>query len=421
MRRWLLSLLVFITTVPAIAQDDGACTPADGAPLTVGAVFPRGNLLTRQAELDFQGADAMRMAVNACGGVNGRPVEFASIEANDRGDAVEAVATLRDDGVSVIVGSGNPAVADGAAETEGVVYWEMTESRPTTATEWVFSPRPDNRQLGERAALYASEVVTGQTDEPLRVALIFEERTRSSEMADGARALLAERGQLVIEEPYDDSLFGTYNIGIQIRQQNVNTVIFSGFDDDGERLWYSLREADANILAWLHIGSEGYRQTICNRPSSAEGFIGVNASGPVDNDARRASMGGVYEAYREIYLRENSAIPTPDADLSAAGVYTLLTDVLPRVEGDIAPETVRAAILAQSVPVGQGMFGEGLQFEGGRNLSSQAIVRQQQGPRFCTLAPGEYATCVSQVRLFEDWRSRAIAEESGVACIGTEA
>src|SRR5688572_13152199 len=125
----ILCLSLVFLPMRTLAQD--GCTAADGEPLVIGAVFPTASLLTARSSESYEGADAMRQAINACGGVNGRPVEWELISAQDRYDSAEAVQTLADAGMPIIVGSGSSAVSEGArdvAEAASVVYWEVSEA-----------------------------------------------------------------------------------------------------------------------------------------------------------------------------------------------------------------------------------------------------------------------------------------------------
>src|SRR5262245_5576059 len=122
----LLMGLLLIPIAPDLAQEeDYPCTAAAGQPITLGAIFPGQSLFSVQDIESYRGAEAMRQAINACGGVDGRPVQWMYIPASDHDAAQAAAQQMVASSVPVIVGSGLPAVNEGAspvANDAGVVY-----------------------------------------------------------------------------------------------------------------------------------------------------------------------------------------------------------------------------------------------------------------------------------------------------------
>lgn len=400
------------------AQDNTACTPADGAPIRIGAVFPQGTLLTVRQGEPYQGAQAMLDAINACGGINGHPVEWIYIPADDREEAEAAARVLiADEDVPLIVGSGSVAVSERLEEianAEAVVFWEVTEALPGHGG-WAFTPRPDNRRLGGVAAAFAANILkqTLGLDE-LRVALVYEDRPRGRQIAAGIRAALPQ--PVSMEQKYSNDLWDTYGLAVQMRESRINVVMLVAFNNDADRLWSALRQADANIAAWIHVGAEGYRDNLCQRYGNTDGIISVSPTGPVSEAYREAVIGEIYRLYRRNYMRANSTIPTPRADLSASGVYLLLAHLFPEVRGDYSAENIRQAIIETDIGTNLGLMGEGLSIDPqtGINQYSSAIIQQRQDGRFCSNFPPDIATCAVPVVTFPTWRERAIKEESEV-------
>jgi branched-chain amino acid transport system substrate-binding protein len=389
---------------------EDSCVPAGGDPIILGVIFPQQSLFSAQSILSYQGAEAMREAVNECGGIKGRPIAFVYEPASDRASAESAAQTLIGQGIALIIGSGLSAVSEGAsavAQEAGVVYWDVTDAPPVKG-DWIFSLAADFQQLGAAAANFAQS----NFREP-RVALIYEERRAL--VAEGVR----EGVSPIIDYTYADEMCcqDAYALAERLREARVNIVILSVFDRDGERLWNALREADAKIEAWVHVGSEGYRRDIC-RSANSEGFISVNTAGPVSEDYRNAQIGEIYDRYRATYRAAYGDEPEAAAHLGASGVYMLLRYVLPRIEGDITAESIRAAAQALDFDNSVGLMGEGLAFDAnGVNRHPAAIVRQQQGRGICSIWPESIATCTSRLE-FPTWRERALAVESQLSCDG---
>ncbi len=401
-------ILVLLSFAAVSAQGD-ACEPASGEPLRIGAIFPSGVLFSASVADSFQGAEAMRLAVNACGGVGGRPVEWTLEPAGDRGDAYQAVRRLVEAGIPAIVGGGTPAASAGAreaAEIAGVFYWDATEAVDLPG-EWSFAPRANSQQLGRMAAAFAAEHFSG--DHGLRVALVYDSSDRSRAIARGVRRTL--NAAPIIDYNIGEEGGDMYALARRIRGADIDALILSVPYIDGYTLWWMLREANANVGAWIDIGTQGYRQRLCDELVNLDGFISLGAVGEVNADYR-AGLGDVPRLYRRQYVRSYGSQPTETADLAASGVYLLLHHVLPRVEGEYTPESIRAAALSVDL-TDVGLLGEGLALQGdGTNAAASAIFRQQQGSRYCTVAPSSVATCFAPPMSFPTWRERAVQSAS---------
>lgn len=411
-RSLVYSLLIVLAITPITMAAAADCTPAEGEPIRLGVIFPEGALFTSENTTDYQGVQAMGAAFNACGGVNGRPVEWVYEPAASRTQAANAATRLIEEaGVTLIVGSGLPAVDEGArevAEAKGVVYWEVTEAVDPEG-EWFFSPRPTSSQLGALTGQFVAESLPeslGKSD--LRVALIYENRPHGQTLAEGIRDALPTPPAL--EYSYTDHLYEAYDLGIRLREEHIDVVILAAFERDGDRLWFGARYADANVGAWIHVGSEGYKRGLCERLGNIDGFIGIDSTGPISTTYRQEIAGEFYANYRRIYMRTHSVEPTERADLAASGVYLLLKHVLPVVEGDFTAENIRTALLSLDLRE-VGLMGEGLIFEDGLNAAPGIVVQQQQGGNFCSVWPSAIGTCAGGLTPFPTWVERAKMDE----------
>lgn len=404
----LTAILLTLFTLTVTAQPNG-CAPAAGEPVRIGAVFPAGNLFSAEAGAPWQGVQAMVEAVNVCGGVNSHPVELAYTPAADRGDAAAALEALR--GVPLIIGSGTSAVSDALVQASArgdFVYWEVSESLDAPH-EWAFSPRPSNYQIGQMTGDYVDTIPTLNGASP-RVALISENRPRAQAIVKGI--LEALDSPPLIEWSYENNLTDSRRLALNIREQGITVVIMAAFENDADQLWYAMRQADANVKAWIQVGGDSYRRNTCERFGNTDGLISISAAGQVSEAYRLETAGAVYEQYKTIYQAEFGDEPGERADLAASGAYLLMRGVLPQVERWSA-EGIRAAILAADLPAPAGLMGEGLEFTSPADFNKQAtiLVQQRQENRFCTVWPEAAATCEQGLIDFRTWRERAIAAE----------
>jgi branched-chain amino acid transport system substrate-binding protein len=409
------ALLIVAPFGASRAAQDG-CIPSSGDPIRLGAIFPQGVFFSADSSDTFKGIEAMRQAINNCGGVGGRPVEWVYEPASDR-ESAEAAATklISEDGVPLIVGSGLLAVNEGgraAAESLSAVYWEVSEA-VDPGGQWYFSIRPDNGQLGEAAGRFVNDILpTTLSKTTINVALIYENRPRGQTIAEGVLASLSEDPVMIYN--YTDHLENSRQLGVQLREDEIDAVVLATFEHDGDHMWYAAQQADANVGAWIHVGGEGYRRGMCERVGNLDGFISIDASGPIDRASREEMIGDVYRAYREAYLAENNREPSELADLAASGVYMLLRHVLPQTGGDYAATDIREAIHSLNVQQAMGLIGEGISFgaTGGRNAASSVVVQQSQNGNFCSVWPSGLASCLGGVQPFPTWRERALADEN---------
>jgi branched-chain amino acid transport system substrate-binding protein len=408
--------LLSVMSSGALAQD-AACSPADGEAVVLGAVFPGAAVFSVRTAQAYEGVQAMIRAINACGGLNGQPVELRFQSARNREEAISAAQSLIDAGVPLIIGSGSLAVSEGvaeAAEAGEVIFWEVSEAVDQSA-EWTFSPRASNRQLGQIAAEFAQTRVADALElDGLQTALIYESRPRGQFVAEGLNMGLD--ASPLIRQSYSDFLDNAYSLAVAIREEEVNLVTLVAFDYDADWLWWALREADANIAAWIHVGSEGYKRELCQRYGNTEALISVTAAGAMSQRYQEAALGEIFTTYRSEYVSSFATLPDDTASIAAAGTYMLLRHVLNAVEGDLTPDTIRSAILSAEAPRGSGLMGEGLRFDpdSGENQYASAVIQQRQFGSFCTLWPEHGATCQEEVVHFPTWRQRALAEEQAV-------
>jgi ABC-type branched-subunit amino acid transport system substrate-binding protein len=402
--------IALLIVVPTHTQTPSDCTAVEGAPVRIGAIFPQNSLLSVNIDEHYNGVQAMSAALNACGGVDGRPIELVYEAATDRESAQAAAQTLVDDGITLIVGSGTPAVSEALttfAAANEVIFWEVTQSL-SASNVWSYSPRPTRHQLGEQTAAFVQQSLVDVVGEAPAVALIHADAPHGIEAAQGLRSGLST--QPIIDVNYGDSLSWRSSYAEDVRDQAADVLIFSGYDDDADRLWFSAREANANVKAFINVGSEGYRRNLCQRIGNNEALLSVSATGTLSRAYRGEITNGTFQQYMTQYMRLFSEEPNERTTLSAAGFYLLARYVLPQVETFTA-ESIRAAIIEADVATGSGFMGEGLRFEGSINTRAQAIVQQRQNGAFCSVWPEAGATCLQEPQPMPTWRERAIMAE----------
>jgi ABC-type branched-subunit amino acid transport system substrate-binding protein len=408
---WVL-LILLIAPVPLAAQDN--CVPVTGEPLLLGAIFPTDSIFSAEANSAYQGAEAMRQAVNACGGVDGHPVEFILEDASDYEDAVVAVESLIARDIGLIVGGGLPAITQGAAAAIGdrAIYWELTGSIELNQSQ-VFSPTATDAQLGEAAQDYLASqpFMSIMAGEPIRAALIHDTGQRGNAVAMGIA-----RDHVVLNVAYENRLEDVEGLAREMKRLGVNIVLISAFERDAINLWFAVRQVDLALRAWVQIGSDSYLGRLCEFGLSGDAVITVNRAGLTSETYREQALGEVYNAYGAAYLRLYGVQPDVQADLSASGIYMLLRGVLPQMRGDLSVQSLYNRLGGFTTDI-RGMFGESASFDDGIGISWEPsfVISQQQGGNLCSLSPTEGATCTS-ILSSPSWRERTLQESNGLTC-----
>ncbi|MBA3869914.1 MAG: ABC transporter substrate-binding protein [Anaerolineae bacterium] len=411
--------LLSLTVSLVHAQDNAtACVPAAGDVLHIGAVFPSQTVLMASAITPYQGVVAMVDAVNACGGIAGHPLELVSVPANNRDSAREAVAKLSGD-VPLIIGSGLPAVSEvllDASHDGKFVYWEVTEPLDKPH-QWSFSPLPNNAQLGSQSANFIqSRVSTLLADKPLRLAIIYQKRPAAQQIVD---ALASDLPTVpVLTYAYDNVLYDGESVAQQIREKKINALVVVGFDHDTDNFWLSMRQTDANVLAYIQVSAEPDRSNWCEHVGNTDGLITVSRTGAVNPAYRQQHIGALYDQYLTAYKEKSAAVPDESADLAASGTYLLLHDILPLAADDFTVANLQRTLTTLQLSTGHGLMGEGFAVDGKSLLNGAgiAIFQQRQDNQFCSLAPSDIATCSSDLQPFPTWRER-VSQPQFASCI----
>ncbi|MBI1280695.1 MAG: ABC transporter substrate-binding protein [Anaerolineaceae bacterium] len=416
-KRLFLLVLICLTVSFVHAQENtDACTAASGETLRIGAVFPAQTVLTASAITPFRGVQAMVAAVNACGGVGGRPVELVNVSANNRDSARSAVAQLSGD-VPLIIGSGSPAVSEVLLESSrdgSFVYWEVSEPLDTPH-QWSFSPLPNDSQLGSQTADFVQSTVAPLLGEkqPLRLAIVHEKRPAAQQIVDALSSSLATAPMLTYA--YENVMSNSYKFAKQIRESKVNVLVVVALNRDSIQFWSNMRQADANVKAYIQVG-EPDRRNSCERIGNSDGLITIGRTGAISDTFREDVLGAVYDQYRSIYLKQYALLPDVTADLSASNIYLLLHHILPDTISDFTVNNLQAKIQAAQIAIGSGLMGEGFTLKGDSNQAAVAVVQQRQANKFCSLVPTDGATCSGGFQPFPTWRER-VSQAQYASCV----
>ena len=225
--------------------------------------------------------------MNATGGVAGRRIELdvRDLESADQAPAV--MASLRSDGVSIVVGTYSSDLsvpASTAADAAGMLYWEtgaVADRLTGRGLPLVFRVGASGTNLGTNSAAFAAQELAprlGRAASQLRLAIVSARDDYASSVADAAASTASAAGvPIVARITYDLVLPGWPDVMRQLAAARPDVIILASHIPDG----VAFRQA--MIAAGLHVGALiGSTMAECDPDFAGE--LGADAVGVFASD-----------------------------------------------------------------------------------------------------------------------------------------
>jgi branched-chain amino acid transport system substrate-binding protein len=261
--------------------------PASSLPIRIGAVFPISGSAASLAGQELRGVQIAADLVNATGGVAGRRIELdvRDLESADQAPAV--MASLRSDGVSIVVGTYSSDLsvpASTAADAAGMLYWEtgaVADRLTGRGLPLVFRVGASGTNLGTNSASFAAQELAprlGRAPSQLRLAIVSARDDYASSVADAAASTASAAGvPIVARITYDLVLPGWPAVMSQLAAARPDVIILASHIPDG----VAFRQA--MIAAGLHVGALiGSTMAECDPDFAGE--LGADAVGVFASD-----------------------------------------------------------------------------------------------------------------------------------------
>jgi branched-chain amino acid transport system substrate-binding protein len=366
-------------------------------PIRVGTVYPLTGYQGQGGEDEFHGVQLAADLVNEDGGVNGHPIEIVSMDAESADAAPQAVASLHDQGIDLVLGSYGSTISSPAAEAaarRGMLFWETGAVGDMTgagAGDLVFRVAPTGVVLGRAAIDFiADELAPLVHRDPasLRFAVANVDDSYGVSVARGAVDELSARGlTLAGRFPYDPRQADITRVVRKIARSRPDVLFVAAYLDDGIAL---RRET---ITQGLHlVASIGTSSSYCMPEFGAalgRDAVGLFASDKPYEDALNtdgltpeardllARAGG---AYRDRYGSQMSAA----ALAGFSGAWALFRGAMP-MAASVTPSGVAAAARSMRIPQGGLPNGSGIAFgapgtpDAGANLRAASVIWEWVG------------------------------------------
>ncbi len=444
-----VALLAGCSVASAGSSPSGPAGPGSAAlggdPVRIGAVFPISGTAASLALEELRGVQLAADFVNADGGVAGRRVvlDIRDLESGDVAPAT--MASLKADGVSVVIGAYSselsiPAAA--AADQAGLVYWEagaVADQLTGRGLPLVFRVGASSTNLGDNSASFAATQLAprlGITPAGLRLAIVAANDAYPQSVAAAAAATAQASGaQIVDQQTYNLTYPNWPKVMAELAAAKPSVIILASHIEDGVAFRKAMVGAGLKVAAL--IGS-----TMAECTPDFAGELGADAIGVFASDrptggfqptALNPAARAVYDRLAAAWAKDNplaapadeygsgpdpAAAPStgpvivgPVDETSSAGApseealsgfsaaWALFHDVLPVAAPDgLSAAHVAAAARGLDLPPGSLPNGAGIQFSTapgnlGQNLRAAAVIWQWQAVQKYTFVwPPTYAT-----------------------------
>jgi branched-chain amino acid transport system substrate-binding protein len=292
MRRGSPRGVAIVSLVAAALALAGCAAGATGAPaspptIRIGAVFPISGSAASLAGQELRGVQIAADLLNATGGVAGRRIELDVRELESADQAPAVMASLRSDGVSIVMGTYSSDLsvpASTAADAAGMLYWEtgaVADRLTGQGLPLVFRVGASGTNLGTNSASFAAQELAprlGRAPSQLRLAIVSARDDYASSVAGAAASTASAAGvPIVARITYDLVLPGWPAVMRQLAAARPDVIILASHIPDG----VAFRQA--MIASGMHVGALiGSTMAECDPDFAGE--LGADAVGVFASD-----------------------------------------------------------------------------------------------------------------------------------------
>ncbi|GAC1303397.1 MAG: ABC transporter substrate-binding protein [Vulcanimicrobiaceae bacterium] len=377
-----------------------APSPAAGAPIKVGAVFPFSGPLALLGQDSFDGANVALEMVNAQGGVKGRKLEWVKGDAPNAEQAnSQAERLVSQQNLKLLLGSYASPIAVAAsqvAERHHVIYWEQgawTSTLFDNHPKYVFRTNVYAVPAGIAAVQYAVNTVApklNKTAKTLKVAVVNEDGPFGTSVSNSELAEAKKLGvDVVTTLPYTASTNDMTSLVLKLKAADPDVVLAVSYINDATLLIKTMRAQNFRPKAIIG-ASAGFGLVALGKNLGADVNGISEADAPTNINVKGLPAAG--QALHKEFIAKFKAATGREPDgfsyMGFVGAYALFHDVLPKAKNPENPDDVRAAAMAANVPEGTYPNGWGLKFdESGQNTRMFAAMLQWQNEMPVVIGP----------------------------------
>jgi branched-chain amino acid transport system substrate-binding protein len=387
---------------------------AGPVPFRVGAIFPLSGSTAPDSTDEYLGATLAAQMANADGGVAGHPISLDLRDVEDQAQIPAAVASLKADGVSVVIGAYSsqlsiPAAA--AVSAAGMVYWEtgaVADRVTGQGSPLVFRVGVNGAELGANAGAFMLKELVPRMGIPadrIRVYYVTADDDYGTSVADATQTALEAGGV----GSSGESLYNPYTpdwapVMQALASAKPDILVLSSHIQDGIAFRRAFLAAGLEVKVFMGTTMAQCDQDFGNVLGS--GAVGVFASDRPQGDFNPGALDpqarSLYDRFAALWKRTGESSPDEEGIAGFSAAWVLFADVLGRA-GDDSAQSIAAAARSLDLPSGSLPNGGGVLFSRvagqlGQNIRAAAVVWQWQAPRVSVVVwPPVYAT--GQVKL----------------------
>jgi branched-chain amino acid transport system substrate-binding protein len=407
--------LIGALILAVLAAACASVAAAGPVPLRLGAIFPLSGSTAPDSTDEYLGASLAVQMINAEGGIAGHAISLDVRDVEDQSQIPAAVASLRGDGVTVVIGAYSsqlsiPAAA--AVSAAGMVYWEtgaVADRVTGQGSPLVFRVGVNGAELGMNSGKFMLQELVPRMGIPIgriRVSFVTADDDYGHSVADATRAALQAGGVSISGESVYNPYTPDWTPVIQaLVAAKPDILVLSSHIQDGIAFRRAFLAAGLQVKVFMGTTMAQCDQDFGNVLGSAA--VGVFASdrpqGDFNPDALDPQAKALYQRFAQLWkARTGEAAPDEEGIAGFSAAWVLVADVLGRA-GDGSAQSIAAAARALDLPSGSLPNGGGVLFSTapgqlGQNIRAAAVVWQWQAPRDSVVVwPPVYAT--GQVKL----------------------
>jgi branched-chain amino acid transport system substrate-binding protein len=375
----------------------GAIPSHAGSTIRIGALYPLSGSQSSGGTEEYHGVQIAAQLINASGGIGGKQISFATVDAPSADAAPGAVDSLRQQGVRLIMGSYGSTIslpASTEAQRDHLIFWE-SGAVATMITERgypnVFRTVTTGNSLGRAAARYAATVIAPRVHlapRQLRAAVIYANDVYGSSVG---RAMNAETHTLHFKVvgvfTYDPYHTHFPQMVKRLKQDRPDIVLVAGYVQDAVAFRRETIKQHLQPAAMIGTSSAfcmpAFGQTL--GPDALGLFASDKPDATFSPSALRPAARALLQRATTAYHRRFGVAMSAPAVAGFVAGWVLFHDVLPHARS-LDPADVRAAALRVNLPYGSEINGAGVRFAGpnapdaGQNLRAISVIWQWQEP-----------------------------------------
>jgi branched-chain amino acid transport system substrate-binding protein len=404
----------------ALAVAAAPAVLAQGTSIKIGVLLPLSGPLATLGNDVMRGFQMAQEWANAEGGVFGQQVELVVADVPSSTEAVsQANRLISKDGVKVIVGSYASSIsipASQVAERNKVIYLEqgaVADEVSKRGFKYLFRMIYPATELGVGAARFATDTIApgcGIDLSKLKVALLTEDSSYGSSVAEGAKAWLAKKGITPIDATsYSYKTTDLSSMVQRYKSIQPDLLIACQYTPDGILFARQAREAGLNFKAMLgNGGAHNVNDFADALLDDVNGIFNAGTSVNINPKGLTPETAVLFKRFHEGHVKKYAGrTPSAHTGMGFTAMNLLLKRILPDA-GSMDVEKIRTAALALDMPVGSTIVGWGVKFDPTTQNNTRAFPTYDQwrARKIVTIAPDPFGLDKPVAMPLPEWGKR---------------